>query len=294
MNLYSIQLEILFGLLVLSEKQLYSGRKNNQRIMSMKFLSILVILFAMITSCNAQKQTWNGKSAAVVLTYDDGLNVHLDYVAPALAKNNLKATFYVSGKSSLMSRLDEWKAVAKQGHELGNHTMFHPCNGASKNREWVSEDYDLDNYSMPKMQDEILLANTLLEAVDGKKERTFAYTCGDVDVEGKSLFDFIGENFVGARGVVNEPNKFTNCNLLNINSVLINGESSDKLKAMIDKAIHENTLLVFLFHGVGGEHDLNVDLTAHNELLQYISSKQNAVWNAPLVEVLKYIKDGRN
>ena len=40
--------------------------------------------------------TWHGKKCAVVLTYDDGLNVHLTNVIPALDSVGLKGTFYVS------------------------------------------------------------------------------------------------------------------------------------------------------------------------------------------------------
>lgn len=46
---------------------------------------------------NAQTSTtWNGKSCAVVLTYDDGLNIDLSNVVPALDSVGLKGTFYIS------------------------------------------------------------------------------------------------------------------------------------------------------------------------------------------------------
>ena len=59
------------------------------------FFIIYCSLFNFIL--NAQTSTtWNGKSCAVVLTYDDGLNVDLDNVIPALDSVGLKATFYIS------------------------------------------------------------------------------------------------------------------------------------------------------------------------------------------------------
>src|SRR5690349_738313 len=58
----------------------------------------LIILYLIFSSCVlAQSATpWNGKKCAVVLTYDDGLNIHLIKVIPALDSVGLKGTFYIS------------------------------------------------------------------------------------------------------------------------------------------------------------------------------------------------------
>ena len=53
-------------------------------------------------------------------------------------------------------------------------------------------------------------------------------------------------------------------------------------------------LLVFLFHGVGGEHNLNVSLEAHSRLLHYLREKENEVWVAPVIEVAKYVRSVRD
>jgi peptidoglycan/xylan/chitin deacetylase (PgdA/CDA1 family) len=113
---------------------------------------------------------------AVVLTYDDALNVDLDNVVPSLDSLGLKGTFYINGFSEgFRTRMGDWSAVAKNGHELGNHTLFHPCEGTAPGREWVQRDYDLGGYTVKRMADEITVANSLLEAIDGRKQRTFAY-----------------------------------------------------------------------------------------------------------------------
>jgi len=39
----------------------------------------------------------------------------------------------------------------------------------------VQRDYDLGGYTVKRMADEITVANSLLEAIDGRKQRTFAY-----------------------------------------------------------------------------------------------------------------------
>lgn len=124
------------------------------------FFSITVLISI---SLHAQNDTiWNGKKCAVVLTYDDALNVELDNAIPVLDSLNLKSTFYLIGSSPTVSnRLNEWKAAAAEGHELGNHALFHPCTGNLPEREFVTANYDLNNYSVKRIDNEITMSNTL-------------------------------------------------------------------------------------------------------------------------------------
>ena len=64
---------------------------------------------------------WPGNAkAAVCLTYDDGLDCHIDKAVPALDSFDLKGTFFCTGMSpSLYHRMDEWRAITEAGHELG-------------------------------------------------------------------------------------------------------------------------------------------------------------------------------
>lgn len=56
-----------------------------------------VFLFALsVAVSSVAADQWQGKRAAVVFTYDDTLNVHLDKVAPALDAHNFKGTFYLA------------------------------------------------------------------------------------------------------------------------------------------------------------------------------------------------------
>ena len=66
---------------------------------------------------------WNGHPAAVSLTFDDARPVHLDVVVPELNKRHLNATFFVI--ISKLTRLDDWRRVQAQGHEIGNHSVTH-------------------------------------------------------------------------------------------------------------------------------------------------------------------------
>jgi sialate O-acetylesterase len=70
---------------------------------------------------------------------------------------------------------------------------------------------------------------------------------------------------------------------------MINGQTGDQLIDLVKQAQQKNALLVFLFHGVGGEHSLNVSLDAHRKLLQYLKQNQKSIWVAPMIDVAEYI-----
>jgi sialate O-acetylesterase len=257
--------------------------------------AMLLVLFGAIfeDTTNAQDlAVWRNKKCAVCLTYDDALNVHLDKVVPLLDSLSLKGTFYISGYyAPFGERSREWRSAADKGNELGNHTLFHPCKGKSPGREWVNPDYDLNNYTVQRMVDEIKMANILLKATDGKTKRTFAYPCGDMKIGDSSYVLRIENEFLGARGVEGKMQRINEIDLNNIGAYVINGQSGDELISMVKKAMENDALLVFLFHGVGGEHSLNVSLDAHSKLLHFLKSNEKDIWVAPLVEIAEYVRE---
>src|SRR5665213_1381982 len=66
---------------------------------------------------------WNGHKAALSFTFDDGLPVHLDVAVPELDKRGLRGSFFLI--VDVLSRIPEWQAAQKEGHELGNHSVTH-------------------------------------------------------------------------------------------------------------------------------------------------------------------------
>ena len=254
-------------------------------------VGLFILLSGLGFTTNAQdKGLWHNKKCAVSLTYDDALNVHLDNAIPLLDSLNLRATFYLSGYfPAFRERVADWKAAAAKGHELGNHTLFHPCTGKLPGREWVPPDYDLGNYTMQRLVDEIKMANTLIKALDGKTKRTFAYPCGDTKIGEISYVDKIKTEFVAARGVKGRMPKISEIDLFDVDAYVISGQSGEELIALVKQAMQRNALLVFLFHGVGGEHSLDVSLSAHRQLLYFLKQNEKAIWVAPLVEIAEHV-----
>jgi peptidoglycan-N-acetylglucosamine deacetylase len=260
--------------------------------MNMKKIFIgLLVTCAFIVNTSAQfNQPWLGKKCAVVITYDDAINQHLDNAIPVLDSLGLKATFYLTAFSaSVQTRLNDWKKLAVNGHELGNHTLYHPCIGG-KGREWVKPDYDMNNYSVQRMLDETRMTNLFLQALDGKKKRTFAFTCGDMKIGDSSFINAMKNDFTAARAVRNEMHKINEVDLYNVDCYMVNGETGAQMIEWVKKAVETNSLLVILFHGVGGGNALNVSLPAHREFLQYLKQNEKDIWVTPMIDAAEHIK----
>jgi sialate O-acetylesterase len=233
----------------------------------------------------ATDKLWRGKKAAVVLTYDDALAGHLDTVIPSLDALGLKGTFYLSADyPGSKNRIQDWRNAARKGHELGNHTLFHPCDASKPGRDWVAPQNDLSKYTTEKMVQELDMTNAFLESIDGKKQRTFAYTCGDMHTGEGSFVEAIKHQFVAMRGVDAKLNTLATLDLTNINCYVVDDTNVDQLITWAEKARDENALLVLLFHGVGGGHSINVDAQKHHDFLTYLKNHPDDYWVTTMLE----------
>lgn len=256
-----------------------------------KTILIICLLLTAFVSSAQNKTPWKNKKCAVALTYDDALNIHLDKVIPALDSVGLKGTFYLTGSSEAFTkRIPEWRKAAAKGHELGNHTLFHPCYGKRPGREWVKPDYDMNSYTLQRIADEIKMNNALLEATDGKKKRTLACPCGDTQIGDSSYLYRLRNDFVAVRDGTPDANNVNGFGATPIQWMGAYENSGDQLVAAVKKAMESNALLVIVFHGVGGEHSINISSEAHRELLQFLKKNESQVWVAPFMEIAEYIK----
>lgn len=247
-------------------------------------------------------------SLLVSLSFDDGLEVHLDRALPRLNRLGLRGTFYLPlDAPTLASRHREWQQAAAGGHELGCHTIFHP---AVSSKPWVTPGIALETYSLDRMQRELAVAATWLRLFDGQSERSFAFPCGNphlgrqgyprrllrrlglertrlaawvdrlqLDV-GASLTDYtplVRQHFPAARrgGLPSHqlpaipPDRFA------IQSFEADGRSATELVQAVDQALARGGWLVFCFHGLGGGHRLSCELDAFDQLLAVLASRDD-------------------
>ena len=218
----------------------------------------------------AQETQWPGAKVAISLSYDDSLHSQLDHALPALDEHGFKASFYVVPVSdAFQTRLEEWRAAAARGHEMGNHTLKHSCRSSLANREWVLDSQDLDTQTVQQVVTEVRIASTLLQALDGRTERTFTIPCGDVLAGGKNYVDLIANEFVAVKGQ-GIANGFSSL-------YVADGDTADQLIDYVESQSSKVKLINILFHGVGGDH-LSVSSEAHAKLLHFLADNKDKYW----------------
>ena len=261
--------------------------------LNLKSQLIVLLLISISYYGNAQFKWPDGAKAAICLTYDDALTGHLDVAIPQLDSAGLKGTFFCTGNSPcLYKRMNEWRMAAKNGHELGNHTLFHPCLAIrpdGKKADWVRPEYDLQNYNLAQLLAELKTANTLLKAIDGQEDRTYGYTCSDITAGGIPFTNSLKDLFIAARSDGAIPETMTGYDVYKTPSWCVNNNTAEELIAYINKAREKGTIAVFMFHSVGGGY-LNVGAEQHRKLVEYISKNRKDFYCATFKEVMNYVK----
>ncbi len=239
------------------------------------------------------KFTWpEGRRAAVSLAYDDALESQLDNAVPALQRHGLKATFYiVPGREGLQKRLEEWRALAGMGHELGNHSLSHPCSGHGPGREWVQPLHDLDRKTVAQLREEVELADVFLRAMDGREgPRTYTAPCGDSTVSDGNYIDAIADRFAGIKLVGGDvvPDMWA-LDPAAVPAAVPADVTGAQLIALVEEAGRKGTMVGFTFHGIGGDY-LSVSTQAHEELLAFLAANRDRYWTTTFVEQMQWVR----
>ena len=233
---------------------------------------------------------------AVSLTYDDALPCHWELVAPALEAQGLRGTFYTNILSAAAAP-EAWRRIADRGHELGNHSIFHPCRkNLERPRAWLPDEYDLRGYTPRRWSDEIRAANFTLSLIDSRTQRSFGNTCCNTEIgDGDtltSLDPLIAELCVAGRGPYNQ--QIVDLGTINYQALShfgADGRTVDELRPEIDRAVEQGDWIIYMIHGVGeGTHGMYMDPDEHQRLVEYLGAKRAAIWTAPLVEVAQYLQ----
>lgn len=261
---------------------------------------ILILTMALVAAAQNSAPTvsvtpWpQDRSAAISLTFDDGIDTHLDHVGPILRKHHLTGTFFVAtGMGPWEKRKSEWKQLAAEGNELANHTVHHPC----LLPEITPHSQD---YTPAMMEAEIKdAAREISSVLERQRGLTFAYPCGNMsfgkppdEVGNAALYmRYVSENSFGARaygsGGANSPD---DVNVLAVNNL---GMTADKdFPALLDlarPALQGHSWGIYAFHGVGGDW-LTVTPEALDELAAYFE-RHPEIWTATFGDVLRYVQE---
>ena len=185
--------------------------------------------------------------------------------------------------------------MAAAGHELGNHSLFHPCRRIEIFESWLPEYYDLADYTSGRFRDELRVANLLLDLLDGGKPRNYGNNCtiGRGDDE-QPMDPILDELFVAARGTITErpvdPRQPAFTRLGHFNG---DGKTFAQLRAEIEDARSRGEWVIYMFHGVGeGTQGLFVEDEVHRQLIAWLDQERDSIWTAPVVEIASHLQSG--
>jgi len=266
----------------------------------MKLHNIFSLVFCLIISSllSAQKSSFawpDGKSMALSLSFDDARRSHPVTGRDLFRRIGGKATFYVN-PPAMHYNIDGWKDLVSDGHEIGNHTVQHPCSG---NFPW-SRDKALENYTLASMRQELLEANHQIHAMLGVRPVSFAYTCGNTFVgrglNQKSYIPLVAELFGSGRGWMNEPFNdpmFADFAMLQGNEMDGKDFKNDILP-MIESARNTGSWLLLAGHEIGENAEQTVNITMLEELMAYLQQPDSDIWIATVGEIAAYVKEQRS
>jgi len=263
-----------------------------------RFLIILQIL-ELCNSCSTKKDNygWMDKYQAIIcLTYDDGMKTQYETAIPQLNEFELKGTFFINNVSTRES-IAAWRNASELGHELGNHTLFHPC---PKSFGWPKE-VTTDNYTVDLILEEVRAVNAILDITELEtKRRSFAYPCNNMHLGDESYKDHLSNSklITFARTgnddqiVINRNDK--SVDPMSVPSWIVSEDTKfDELRTYIDKVVNEKGIGILQFHGIGGEW-ISISSEDHYQLLSYLNNRKDSILVTTFTNAMNYFEYKRN
>ncbi len=233
----------------------------------------------------------DGKRVAVSLSFDDARASQVDVGLDVINPTGVKVTFFVTTNSeALHSKLEGWKRALSSGHEIGNHTVNHPCTG---NFPWSFHNA-LENYTLEQMSQQLDDSNAQIQQLLGVRAATFAYPCGQKFVgrgpELKSYVPLIGRKFLVGRGYMDEYyNDPMFCDLAQASGTAFDDMDYIDMVKHINKAAEQGGWVIFVGHDIGQKAFQVTDTIALAALCRYMHDPANGVWVDTVKNIGEYV-----
>ncbi len=238
---------------------------------------------------------WKNRTlAAVSFTFDDARVSQIDHGLALFAEFGILGTFYVSPQL-LTERVSGWRMALRSGHEIGSHTLNHPCSGNFP----FSRDKALENYSLDAMADECALADEFILEHLGVSPETFAYPCGQTFIgrgrNTRSYVPLIAERYRAGRAYRSESaNDPGFCDLSRLTSFESDGEPAKDMIGRIQSAVDTRDWVIFAGHEIGNPQNYQTTgIDVLKEVFEYVRRNRNIIFAAPVAEAAKYLIDCR-
>ena len=251
----------------------------------MKVKIFLIIIFAIVElSISAQPLTvrvapyYQGRKAALSLTFDDGLQEHYTLLRPELNRRGLRATFAIIGsKVGSMMRSSQDKAMgisgtpcmtwqmiqqlAADGHEIGSHGWEHK---------------NVTKLPAEQLRYEVQHNDSIIMMHTGRFPMSYFYPGNQKD---SVTIAFCERSRVGSRTFQTSI-----------------GSKRDTLwlRQWIDGLVEQGKWGIGMTHGITTGYDHFTDPQILWSFLDYVVACQNNLWVAPFSEVAAYICERDN
>ncbi len=264
-------------------------------------VSVLSCILLSLASLGAGQDTprafrWpEGKRAAISLSFDDARPSQIDAGLPLFARHGARVTFYVS-PSRMKERPEGWRQAVAAGHEIGNHSMSHPC---SANFEW-SRKNALEDMSLEQMRAELADANKIIRDRLGIVARTFAYPCGQKYVgrgrDLKSYVPLVAELFAAGRGYMDESaNDPVFCDLAQLMAKSCDNLPFDSIRPLVDQALEKGQWLILAGHEIGASDNAQTtQISMLDDLFRYARDPARGIWIDAVQNIEAYIEKQRS
>jgi peptidoglycan/xylan/chitin deacetylase (PgdA/CDA1 family) len=210
---------------------------------------------------------------------------------PLLERFGFKATFYINPGDGYENALKAWRDVADRGHEIGNHSVTHPC---SCNFPGDPGCRGLENMTLEDIRLDIVKAHERIRSLIPNGSRTFAYPCYQTSVgrglNKRSYVPIVAEIFLaarayGERGYSNSP---LACDLHELWSWPADRMRCEEMIGLTVKTVHEGRWAIFTFHGIDEGH-LPVAYEDLSGFLRFLYERRDEIWVAPVMDVAEHV-----
>jgi hypothetical protein len=236
-----------------------------------------------------------GKRAALSLTFDDARLSQPDTGFEILDRHGVRATFYVS-PHNVEKRLEAWRQAVARGHEIGNHTVSHPCAGAAA---WTRHNA-LEDYTLKRIAAEIDDATAQLRTLLGVTPQTFAYPCGQ-DWVGRgrnrcSYVPLVAERFLIGRGGggIAIPGY---ADPAMMPSIGLDQLTFDRYRALMTRAEKEGLWLILAGHEIASDtscDNLTTFPAVLEEICRHANNPANGVWVDTVAAIGTHVREQRS
>ena len=210
---------------------------------------------------------WNGYTGAVSFTYDDARDGQIPNLLPQLDSLKIKATFEIAARSvgTFIPRLNSWLQVAKNGHELANHTYSH---------------VSINTLSDAAIADTVRVMANYLRGLDTSIQSvTFAYPNCNVPGTTSGKNGVNAENFIarGCGGATyawgTQPSDW-----MNIQGLIVTNNVTTSATSELSSAKTNNTWASIIIHDVVNPPPDIYSMTPANNLVILQAGVSNLLW----------------